>query len=89
VHECDCVACIQKLTQKDVEFENRASMGDMFSSGILSREISCVRSAMERIVQLFDILNTFTTTTSIERMVAAMAILFNFDIMADRLMFPA
>jgi hypothetical protein len=44
---------------------------------------------MERIMKLFDILNTFTTTTSMERMVAAVAVKTIFNVMADRLMIAA
>jgi hypothetical protein len=83
------VACVQKLTFKDVRPEDPFKMVEMKLSGLLFPEIRCVRSAMMIIAQLFDVLNTFTSPICYERMGADESIVSVYTALADREMFPA
>jgi hypothetical protein len=89
VHECDCVACVQKLTHSDLRPDNRQQLIQMHLSGFYSDEVCCIQKAMEKVARLFDLLEIHTGTTSAEHVVAAVTIDSILTTLADRLMFPA
>jgi hypothetical protein len=89
VEECDCIACVQKLTRADLKSEDKWKTVEMYISGVVTKEVGDVRDSMERIAQLFDILNIYTSPTSIERNCAKNIIDRVYKILADRLMFAA
>jgi hypothetical protein len=89
VQKCTCIACVQKLTYKDIKDENQIKAIEMDHAGLLDEEVKTIRGDVERVAHLFDILNILTSPTSAERITAVDIIVRVSQILADHLMFPA
>jgi hypothetical protein len=89
VRNCDCIACAQKLAFEDIKIENQSVATEMHRIKLLNDEVFTVRSAVERVAQLFDILNIHTSPTSAERVTTEIAIETIYRNLADLSMFPA
>jgi hypothetical protein len=86
--KCECVACLQDLTSKDVKPENESEFNEMNRAGLFKDGFGCIVSVMQRNSKLIDMLNVYTSITSAERISAGSALLRNLLNLADQVTFP-
>jgi hypothetical protein len=86
---CGCVACLHNLSWDDIGEENTPKYLEMIRTGVFKEEVTSVRTAMEKMSQLFDFLNISISPESAERIMAYITIRNVFLLLRDRLMFPA